>query len=101
MCALGYFIGPTAGGMLVDMFGFRWASLFVIGGQLILVIMLSKQSNFLSGIYVLENERKWFLFFRRYLCSLHILFHGIHVPVVGLFAVVSLTMRWQLPTCML
>lgn len=38
MSALGYFIGPSVGGIAVDLSGFQWASLIIIGGQIILVI---------------------------------------------------------------
>lgn len=38
MSALGYFIGPSIGGIAVDLSGFQWASLIIIGGQIILVI---------------------------------------------------------------
>jgi MFS family permease len=38
--ALGLFVGPSVGGILMDNFGFRWGSMFVLGGGIILMIMV-------------------------------------------------------------
>ncbi|OXA63214.1 Synaptic vesicular amine transporter [Folsomia candida] len=40
MTALGFFIGASSGGILSYSVGFRWGTMFVLGGQLILVVML-------------------------------------------------------------
>ncbi|CAG7719019.1 unnamed protein product [Allacma fusca] len=39
--ALGSFIGPSLGGVLLDIGGFRWASVFVLGTQLIVLALFS------------------------------------------------------------
>ncbi|ODM97437.1 MFS-type transporter SLC18B1 [Orchesella cincta] len=42
MTALGFFLGPVAGGLLEDVVGFRWGTLFILTQQLILVVLLAK-----------------------------------------------------------
>jgi MFS family permease len=39
--ALGSFIGPSVGGVLVDLGGFRWASVFVLSSQLVVLVLFS------------------------------------------------------------
>ncbi|CAL8142736.1 unnamed protein product [Orchesella dallaii] len=41
MSALGYFIGPFVGGILDDWVGFRWSTVFVIAGMVVLLILLA------------------------------------------------------------
>ena len=38
--ALGAFVGPTLGGVLFDSVGFAWACMFIIGNQLLVIVLL-------------------------------------------------------------
>ncbi|CAL8142745.1 unnamed protein product [Orchesella dallaii] len=42
MTALGFFVGPVCGGILEDLVGFRWGTIFILIQQLILVALLAK-----------------------------------------------------------
>lgn len=39
-CSVGAFIGPSAGGYLLDHFGYRWATLFIVITDLFMILLL-------------------------------------------------------------